>query len=167
VVAEWVKANPSTPEPKAADQAVVFFENFSNEYPGKFPAAVSQAGADGTPQSALEPVTEGTDIQATFFDMWCQDHADAALQDIPGDLVTTSGSGLDPHITLENATLQLERVAPAWAEATKRDPAAIRTEIARLLQEHAAAPLGGLAGEKLINVLEVNLALRTQYGAPR
>ncbi len=63
--------------------------------------------------------------------------------------------------------MQLERVAPAWAEATKRDPATIRTEITRLLQEHAAAPFGGLAGEKLINVLEVNLALRTQYGAPR
>ena len=112
-------------------------------------------------------MTEGTDIQAIFFDMWRQDHADAALQDIPGDLVTTSGSGLDPHITLQNAIFQLDRVAAAWAEATKRDPATIRTAIARLLQEHAAAPLGGLAGEKLINVLEVNLALRTQYGAPR
>ena len=82
-------------------------------------------------------------------------------------MVTTSGSGLAPHITLENATLQLERVAAAWAADTKRDPATIRTEIARLLQEHAAAPLGGLAGEKLINALEANLALRTQYGAPR
>ena len=167
VVAEWIKANPSTPEPKAADLAVVFFEHFSNDYPGKFPAAVSRTGADGTSQSALEPVAEGTDIQAIFFDMWRQDHADAVLQDVPGDLVTTSGSGLDPHITLENAIFQLDRVASAWSEATKGDPATIRTAIARLLQEHAAAPLGGLAGEKLINVLEVNLALRTQYGAPR
>jgi K+-transporting ATPase ATPase C chain len=147
--------------------AVVFFEHFSNAYPGKFPAAVTRTGADGTAQSALEPVAEGTDIQAIFFDMWRQDHADAVLQDVPGDLVTTSGSGLDPHITLENAIFPLERVASAWAEATKGDPATIRTAIAHLLQEHAAAPLGGLAGEKLINVLEVNLALRTQYGAPR
>ena len=63
--------------------------------------------------------------------------------------------------------MQLERVAAVWAADTQRDPATIRTAIARLLPEHAAAPLGGLAGEKLINVLEVNLALRTQYGAPR
>ena len=106
-------------------------------------------------------------MQAFFFDMWRQEHPDADLQDIPGDLVTTSGSGLDPHITLENATYQLERVAAAWAEDTKRDAATIRTEIVRLLQAQAAAPLGGLAGEKLINVLEVNLALRHRYGAPR
>jgi potassium-transporting ATPase KdpC subunit len=165
VVAEWVKANPSTPEPKAADLAVVFFEHFSNEYPGKFPSAVTQTGADGTPQTTIEPVSEGTDIQAFLFDMWRQEHADADLQDVPGDLVTASGSGLDPHITLENTTFQLERVAAAWAEDTKRDPATVRTDIARLLQEHAAAPFGGLAGEKLINVLDINLALRNRYGA--
>ena len=167
VVAEWVKANPGTPAPKAAELAVVFFEHFSKEYPGKFPSAVTQTGSDGTPQTTMEPVTEGTDIQAVFFDMWRQEHPDADLQDIPGDMVTTSGSGLDPHITLENAAYQLDRVAAAWAEDTQRDAATIRTEIARLLQAQAAAPLGGLAGEKLINVLEVNRALRNRYGAPR
>jgi K+-transporting ATPase ATPase C chain len=34
-----------------------------------------------------------------------------------------------------------------------------------LLNQKASAPFGGLAGEKLINVLEVNLALRQRYGA--
>ena len=39
-------------------------------------------------------------------------------------------------------------------------------EIEKLLQEKAFAPFNGLAGEKLINVLEVNLELRNRFGAP-
>ncbi len=81
-------------------------------------------------------------------------------------MLTTSGSGLDPHITLQNAEYQLDRVASKWAADTKRDAATVHTEIEQILQEHAFAPFGGLAGEKMINVLEVNLELRKHYGAP-
>jgi K+-transporting ATPase ATPase C chain len=82
-------------------------------------------------------------------------------------MVTTSGSGLDPNITLDNAEAQLDRVAAKWAADTKHDPATIHQEIAQILQSNASAPLGGLAGEKLVNVLEVNLALRDRYGMPQ
>jgi K+-transporting ATPase ATPase C chain len=166
VVANWVKANPSTPQPKAADLAVVFFENFSKENPGRFPSAVAHVGPDGKSQLAIEPVKEGSDIQTTFFDMWRQDHSDADLQDVPGDMVTTSGSGLDPHITIENAEFQLDRVAAKWAADTKQDLVKTRNEIEQILQAKASAPFGGLAGEKMVNVLEVNLELRNRYGAP-
>jgi K+-transporting ATPase ATPase C chain len=81
-------------------------------------------------------------------------------------MVTTSGSGLDPHITLENAEFQLDRVAAKWAADTKGDPAKTRSEIEQILQANASAPFGGLAGEKMVNVLEVNLELRKRYGAP-
>ena len=165
-VANWIKANPSTPLPKAVDLAVVFFETFSKENPGQFPSAVAKTGADGKPQSSIEAVKEGSDIQSIFFDMWRQDHPDADLQDVPGDMVTTSGSGLDPHITLENAEFQLDRVATKWAADTKQDPAKTRDEIEQILQANASAPFGGLAGEKMVNVLEVNLQLRNRYGAP-
>ena len=145
---------------------MVFFEVFSKENPGSFPSAVTKAGADSKPETSIEPVKEGSDIQSTFFDMWRQDHPDADLQDVPGDMVTTSGAGLDPHITLQNAEFQLDRVAAKWAADTKQDPTKTRTEIEQILQANAAAPFGGLAGEKLINVLEVNLELRKRYGAP-
>ena len=98
--------------------------------------------------------------------MWRDEHADADLQDVPADMVTTSASGLDPHITLDNAKFQLDRVAAKWAENLKRDPAQVREEIEQILHANASAPFGGLAGEKMINVLEVNLQLRQRYGAP-
>jgi K+-transporting ATPase ATPase C chain len=80
---------------------------------------------------------------------------------------TTSGSGLDPHITLDNAEYQLDRVSSKWATDTKRDPAQVRAEIEQILQTDAFAPLGGLVGEKMINVLQVNLELTKRYGAPQ
>jgi K+-transporting ATPase ATPase C chain len=166
LVAQWVKDNPDTAEPAPEDLAVVFFEDWSKAHPGAWPGAVEHPGPDGKPVKAVEPVTEGSEIQAVFFDMWRQEHPDVALEDVPGDLVTTSGSGLDPDITLENARYQLDRVAAAWAQDTKRDAAAVRKEIEAVLQAKTRAPFGGLAGVPMVNVLEVNLELRTRYGEP-
>jgi len=165
-VAQFIKDNPGTPEPKAPDLAVVFFESFSKENPGRFPSAVTNQLPGGKTETVIQPVKDGSDIQSNFFDMWRQDHADADLQDVPGDMVTTSASGLDPHITLENAEFQLDRVASKWATDTKRDPAQVHKEIEDLLQQDAEAPFYGLVGEKIINVLEVNLELRKRYGSP-
>jgi K+-transporting ATPase ATPase C chain len=82
-------------------------------------------------------------------------------------MVMASGSGLDPHITLKNAYYQLDRVAQALAQKMKTSADKIRPEIERILHEKAEAPLGGLVGVELINVLEVNLALDAHYGYPR
>jgi len=89
------------------------------------------------------------------------------LTHVPGEMVTTSGSGLDPHITLDNAQYQLDRVASKWATDTKRNPTEVRTEIEQMLQTDSFAPLGGLVGEKMINVLQVNLEPAKHYGAQR
>ena len=165
-VAQFSKDNPATPAPKAADLAVVFFKDFSTANPGKFPSAVTKTGPDGKPVTTIEPVQEGPDIQSIFFDMWRNEHAEADLQQVPGDLVTTSASGLDPHISLQNAEFQLDRVAAKWAADLKRDPGAVRQEIEEILRKNATAPLNGLAGETFVNVLEVNLQLRVRYGQP-
>ena len=165
VVQQWIKDNPSTPQPKAPDLAVVFFDTFSKEHPGRFPSAVThQVG--GKTVTTIEPVKDGTDIQSTFFDMWRQEHPTADLQDVPGDMVTTSGSGLDPDITLENAEYQLDRISGKWAQDLKRDPVQVRSEIDQIVHEHAFSPMYGLWGEQIVNVLDVNLELRKRYGAP-
>jgi potassium-transporting ATPase KdpC subunit len=165
-VKQWIAANPGTPQPKAADLAVPFFVSYSSEHPGTFPSAVTHKDSSGKDVTTIEPVKTGSDIQSIFFDMWRTDHPNVALQDVPGDFVTTSGSGLDPDITLANALFQLDRIAAAWAKDTKRDPAQVRMEIEQMLHEEAQAPLGGLVGEPFVNVLQMNLELRRKYGPP-
>jgi len=166
-VNQWKKDNSGTPEPKAADLAVLFFENFSRENPGKFPSAVTTTGADGKSTTSIQPVSSGSDVQSIFFDMWRQEHPDAPLQDIPADMVTASGSGLDPHISMQNAEYQLDRVAGKRAADIKRDPKQVRDEIEQILQQNASAPFGGLAGEQFVNVFQVNLSLKDHYGEPK
>lgn len=166
IVADWIKQNPATPQPQASDLAVLFFENFSKDNPGKFPSTVTKPTSDGKTTTVIEPVSSGSDIQSTFFDMWRQDHPDVALQDVPADMVTASASGLDPNITLENAEFQLDRVASKWASDLKREPATVHGEIEQIIQADSYAPINGLVGEKIVNVLEVNLELRKRYGSP-
>jgi potassium-transporting ATPase KdpC subunit len=166
-VVQWKKDNPGTPTPKASDLAVLFFENFSRENPGQFPSAVTRSDADGRSVTKIEPVSTGTDVQSIFFDMWRQEHADAPLRKVPADMVMASGSGLDPDISLENAEYQLDRVSAKWASDTKREPAQVRNEIQQMVDANTSAAFYGLAGEKFVNVLELNLELTKRYGQPR
>lgn len=167
VVAQFIKDNPGTPKPQAADLAGVFFTLFSSEHPGTFPSAVIETDSAGKTVTSIKPVGTGSDVQSLFFDMWRQDHPDADIANVPGDYVTTSASGLDPDITLQNAEYQIGRVAGKWAHDLNRTPADMKGEIERLLQKHATAPLGGLAGEKVVNVLVMNLELRNRFGEPQ
>jgi potassium-transporting ATPase KdpC subunit len=166
IVAQYVKDNPGTPNPQPSDLAVVFFEHFSNDHPGMFPSAVTHKGPAGKDVTEIMPVKDGADIRSTFFEMWREEHPEAPLASIPGDYLTTSGSGLDPDITLENAEFQLDRVAGKWARDLQRRPEQVKSEIEAMLESHSFSPGNGLFGVPLINVLEVNLALRQHYGAP-
>ena len=98
-----------------------------------------------------------------FFDVWIQSHPDADLEQVPADAVMASGSGLDPDITLANALWQLDRVAAAWSKNTNSDESKLHKDIEQLLRDKSHAPLGGLAGVPLVNVLEINLALKERY----
>ena len=77
--------------------------------------------------------------------------AENASAQVPIDLVTSSGSGLDPDISPEAALFQVPRVAKARHLPEDR--------VRQLVADNTAGRLGGLLGEIRVNVLELNLAL--------
>jgi K+-transporting ATPase ATPase C chain len=150
-VKDWAREHSEIEDP-----IVLFFREFSKRHPGAFPSF-------GNPSQL---VNSGQEIQSLFFEMWLEDHPEAEVAKVPADMVMTSASGLDPHMTLENAKYQLPRIVSEWSSHLKRDPKALYTEIEQRLEKNAAAPLGGLAGEKFVNVLEINIELYRCYGEP-
>lgn len=74
---------------------------------------------------------------------------------VPVDLVTASGSGLDPHISSEGAEVQLKRIANARGVS--------EDELQKFLDDHIEGPQWGLFGEAVVNVLLANIDLDQKY----
>jgi len=127
--------------------------------PGYFHSRPSAAGAAGYDASA----SGGSNLGPTNAQLVARVNGDVAkLQaenpgtPIPVDMVTTSGSGLDPDISPAAAEFQIRRVAS--------DRTISEAEVARLVLENSENRQWGFLGEPRVNVLELNLALDARYG---
>lgn len=70
---------------------------------------------------------------------------------VPNEMVTASGSGLDPHISPESATLQVDRIASARHFSPSQSQ-----QLRKLVASHTEQPQFGCLGERRVNVLELN-----------
>jgi K+-transporting ATPase ATPase C chain len=184
VLPHWQKEHQGAADPDAKELAVYFFKNHRKTNPGKWPKIIEderdgmKIKVDGKTVKKIEPVDKGDEIKAYFFDQWLREKPKKLnpltnemqainpltdMEQVPADLVMTSGSGLDPHISKRNAEYQMDRVIEAREKQVKEsggDPSKVQAVVEELVNKRAFRPLAGLAGgDALLNVLELNLAL--------
>lgn len=115
------------------------------------PSATSPAPYVALPSSGSNLGPMNPDLVRAIGMRAAQLRAEGLVGSLPVDLLTSSASGLDPHVTPAAARAQVERVA----RARSLDPARVRA----LVDEHVEGRALGLLGEPRVNVLALNLAL--------
>jgi K+-transporting ATPase ATPase C chain len=135
-------------------------QNFTQPY--YFHPRPSAAGADGYDGASSSGSNLGYTSQKLHdavkerVEAYRSENNLSDTQKVPMDAVTTSGSGLDPHITVANATIQVKRVAIARGIN--------ETQVINALHENIQQPYWGIIGEEKVNVLNLNLTLDRKFG---
>ncbi|TAF31999.1 MAG: K(+)-transporting ATPase subunit C [Cytophagales bacterium] len=115
------------------------------------PSAVgyNAAGSGGSNKGPSNP-DYLSEVKARI-DTFMVHNPDIKKEDIPSDIVTASGSGLDPNISVKAAEVQVKRIAKVRGIS--------ETTIRQIIEQQTEKPLLGLLGTEKVNVLNLNLAL--------
>ena len=124
----------------------VSYYNDGSEYAGLSSGSANYANSN----PALAERVEG-DINN-----FLSGHPSLTVGDIPGDLLTASGSGLDPHISPASAEIQIPRIAEASGLTEE--------EIEDIVSENTQGKVFGVFGEETVNVLKVNIEIAQRMG---
>lgn len=140
----------------AVDNKVVGYENIGQKFTDdKYfwgrPSAVdyNAAGSAGSNKGPSNPDYLQT-VQDRI-DSFLVHNPSVKKEEIPADLVTASGSGLDPDISPAAAYVQIKRIAVARGLPEEK--------IKALIEQHIDKPLVGILGPSKVNVLKLNIAL--------
>jgi K+-transporting ATPase ATPase C chain len=114
------------------------------------PSAAGKDGYDATSAAGSNKSPTSEDLTKRAKELIARYGATAA-RPLPAELAAASGGGLDPHISERAALYQAERVAKARGVPP--------SQVEALIKQHVFAPGGFLTPDRLVNVLELNLAL--------
>lgn len=139
--------------PSAYNYNTYYEDEQGNQYynDGSEFAGLSSGSNNYAPSNPALTERVEADIEA-----FLEANPDVKREDIPADLMTASGSGLDPHITPESARIQIPALATASGLSEE--------ELEQIVADNTEDKLFGIFGEETVNVLGVNLDIAKAMG---
>lgn len=147
-------------EGKTPIASTLIAQNFTQPY--YFHPRPSAAGADGYDGASSSGSNLGYTSQKLHdavkerVEAYRAENNLNSTQKVPMDAVTTSASGLDPHITVANATIQAKRIAASRGVE--------ESKMIEAIHKNAQKPYWGIIGEEKVNVVTLNLTLDREFG---
>jgi K+-transporting ATPase ATPase C chain len=140
----------TTPDGKVIGSRLIAQKFEQPRYFWPRPSAAGKNGYDATSAAGSNKSPTSTDLTDRARELVSR-YGATAERPLPAELATASGGGLDPHISVHAAFYQADRVAQARGRP--------RPQIEALIQDHAFSPGAFFTPDRLVNVLELNLAL--------
>lgn len=139
--------------PSAYNYNTYYKDEQGNQYynDGSAFAGLSSGSNNYAPSNPALTERVEADIEA-----FLEANPDVKREDIPADLMTASGSGLDPHITPESARIQIPALAAASGLSEEK--------LEQIVADNTEGKLLGIFGEETVNVLGVNLDIAKAMG---
>lgn len=131
-------------------------QNFKD--PKYFHGRISSIEYNGMSSGSMNYAPSNEELHKRMEDSiseWKKDNPAVPIEDVPLDLLTNSGSGLDPHITPASAYVQVERISSKGGIS--------KEDLKILIEKNIEGNKLGLWGQERVNVLKLNLDLKEYY----